>query len=227
MTKWFDTNYHYLVPEIGPSTTFTLHPGKVLAELKEALGQGIPARPVIIGPITFLLLSKAVDGAGAPIERLEELVPVYSELLSLLADGGAQWVQFDEPALVTDLSPDAPALAEAVYTALCSVSNRPAIYVATYFGDPGAALPALARTPVEAIGVDLVAGADTSVAGYPSWPARRWWPGRRRAQRLAHRPGGGVGHVGDPAGFGGYRGRLDVVLDTARAVLAGTGNRPG
>lgn len=139
MTKWFDTNYHYLVPEIGPSTTFTLHPGKVLAELKEALGQGIPARPVIIGPITFLLLSKAVDGAGAPIERLEELVPVYSELLSLLADGGAQWVQFDEPALVTDLSPDAPALAEAVYTALCSVSNRPAIYVATYFGDPGAA----------------------------------------------------------------------------------------
>ncbi len=64
MTKWFDTNYHYLVPEIGPSTTFTLHPGKVLAELKEALGQGIPARPVIIGPITFLLLSKAVDGAG-------------------------------------------------------------------------------------------------------------------------------------------------------------------
>lgn len=139
MTKWFDTNYHYLVPEIGPSTTFTLHPGKVLAELKEALGQGIPARPVIIGPITFLLLSKAVDGAGAPIERLEELVPVYSELLSLLADGGAQWVQFDEPALVTDLSPDAPALAEAVYTALCSVSNRPAIYVATYFGDPCAA----------------------------------------------------------------------------------------
>lgn len=108
MTKWFDTNYHYLVPEIGPSTTFTLHPGKVLAELKEALGQGIPARPVIIGPITFLLLSKAVDGAGAPIERLEELVPVYSELLSLLADGGAQWVQFDEPALVTDLSPTRP-----------------------------------------------------------------------------------------------------------------------
>ncbi len=76
-------------------------------------------------------------------------------------------MQFDEPALVTDLSPDAPALAEAVYTALCSVSNRPAIYVATYFGDPGAALPALARTPVEAIGVDLVAGADTSVAGVP------------------------------------------------------------
>nr|WP_139830724.1 5-methyltetrahydropteroyltriglutamate--homocysteine S-methyltransferase [Mycobacterium paraense] len=167
MTKWFDTNYHYLVPEIEPATKFSLHPDKVLSELKEALQQGIPARPVIIGPITFLLLSKAVNGGGAPIERLEELVPIYSELLSLLADGGARWVQFDEPALVTDISPDAPALAEAVYNALGAVSNRPAIHVATYFGDPGAALAGLARTPVEAIGVDLVAGADTALAGIP------------------------------------------------------------
>ncbi|OBF59426.1 5-methyltetrahydropteroyltriglutamate--homocysteine S-methyltransferase [Mycobacterium sp. 852002-53434_SCH5985345] len=167
MTKWFDTNYHYLVPEIEPAATFSLNPDKVLSELKEALGQGIPARPVVIGPITFLLLSKAVNGGGAPIERLQELVPIYSELLSLLADSGAQWVQFDEPALVTDISPDAPALAEAVYNALGKVSNRPAIYVATYFGDPGASLAGLARTPVEAIGVDLVYGADTALAGIP------------------------------------------------------------
>jgi 5-methyltetrahydropteroyltriglutamate--homocysteine methyltransferase len=163
MTKWFDTNYHYLVPEIEPATRFALNPDKVLSELKEALGQGIPARPVVIGPVTFLLLSKGVNGGGAPIERLEELVPLYSELLSLLADNGAQWVQLDEPALVTDLSPDAPALAEAVYNALGAVSNRPAIYVASYFGDPGASLAGLARTPVEAIGVDLVAGADAAV----------------------------------------------------------------
>lgn len=167
MTKWFDTNYHYIVPEIGPSTTFSLNPDKVLSELKEALGQGIPARPVIIGPVTFLLLSKAVDGGGAPIERLQELVPIYAELLSLLADNGAQWVQLDEPALVTDISPDAPALAEAVYNKLGSVGNRPAIYVATYFGDPGESLGALARTPVEAIGVDLVYGPDTAVAAVP------------------------------------------------------------
>ncbi len=167
MTKWFDTNYHYLVPEIGPATRFALNPDKVLSELKDALTQSIPARPVIIGPVTFLLLSKAVDGGGAPIERLEELVEIYSELLSLLADNGAQWVQFDEPALVTDISPDAPALAEAVYTALGSVNNRPAIHVATYFGDPGAGLAALARTPVEAIGIDLVYGADTAIAAVP------------------------------------------------------------
>jgi 5-methyltetrahydropteroyltriglutamate--homocysteine methyltransferase len=172
MTKWFDTNYHYLVPEIEPATRFALNPGKVLSELKEALGQGIPARPVVIGPITFLLLSKGVNGGGAPIERLEELVPIYSELLSLLADNGARWVQFDEPALVTDISPDAPALAEAVYHALGSLSHRPAIHVATYFGDPGASLAALARTPVEAIGLDLVAGADAAVAGIPGLSAK-------------------------------------------------------
>src|ERR1700742_2191469 len=94
MTKWFDTNYHYIVPEIGPSTKFTLNPDKVLAELKEALAQGIPARPGVIGPVTFLLLSKGIDGGGAPIDRLQELVPIYSELLSRLASSGAQWVQF-------------------------------------------------------------------------------------------------------------------------------------
>src|SRR6185312_4051186 len=146
---------------------FVLNPDKVVSELKEALEQGIPARPVVIGPITFLLLSKAVNGGGAPIERLQELVPIYSELLSLLADNGAQWVQLDEPALVTDICPDAPALAEAVYNALGAVGNRPAIYVATYFGDPGASLAGLARTPVEAIGVDLVAGANTAIAAVP------------------------------------------------------------
>jgi 5-methyltetrahydropteroyltriglutamate--homocysteine methyltransferase len=172
MTKWFDTNYHYIVPEIGPKTTFSLHPDKVLSELKEAQDQGIPARPVIIGPVTFLLLSKAVDGAGAPIERLDELIPLYSELLRKLAEGGAEWVQIDEPALVTDISADAPALAERVYIALGSLEKRPAIHVATYFGDPGNALPALARTPVEAIGIDLVYGPDTAVASVPELSAK-------------------------------------------------------
>ena len=170
MTKWFDTNYHYIVPEIGPKTSFSLHPEKVLSELKEAQDQSIPARPVIIGPVTFLVLSKAVDGAGAPIERLDELVPLYSELLSLLADNGAEWVQLDEPVLVTDIYKDAPALAEKVYNTLGGLKKRPAIHVATYFGDPGSALPALARTPVEAIGVDFVYGPDAAVANISGAP---------------------------------------------------------
>jgi 5-methyltetrahydropteroyltriglutamate--homocysteine methyltransferase len=167
MTKWFDTNYHYLVPEIGTDTRFTLHPTKVLAELKEAREQGIPARPVIVGPITFLALSKPVGGVGAPIERLDELVEVYVELLGLLAAEGVDWVQIDEPVLVTDILDDSPKLAQQTYTRLCSPAERPAIHVATYFGDPGGALSALARTPVEAIGVDLVAGSAASVATVP------------------------------------------------------------
>ena len=167
MTKWFDTNYHYIVPEIGPDTTFALNPAKVLSELAEATAQGVNSRPVLIGPITFLLLSKAVDGGPSPIFRLDELTDLYADLLGQLADAGAEWVQIDEPVLVTDVAADAPALAEQVYARLGAVSKRPAIFVATYFGDPGAALPALARTPVEAIGVDLVYGPNTKIASVP------------------------------------------------------------
>ncbi|CAJ1495091.1 5-methyltetrahydropteroyltriglutamate--homocysteine S-methyltransferase [[Mycobacterium] kokjensenii] len=173
MTKWFDTNYHYIVPEIGPDTTFALNPAKVLTELAEATEQGFGgnvARPVIIGPVTFLLLSKAVDGAAAPISRLDELTEVYADLLGRLAKAGAQWVQIDEPVLVTDICADAPALAERVYHRLGGLSERPSIFVATYFGDPGAGLPALARTPVEAIGVDLVYGPRDLAAALGSVP---------------------------------------------------------
>lgn len=167
MTKWFDTNYHYIVPEIGPDTTFSLHPDKVLAELEEALRQGVPARPVIIGPLTFLALSKAVDGGAEPIERLDEVLPLYARLLGLLADAGAAWVQLDEPVLVTDNLPDAATLARHAYTTLAETPQRPGIFVATYFGGLGDTLSALARTPIEAIGIDLVAGADQGLAAVP------------------------------------------------------------
>ncbi len=167
MTKWFDTNYHYIVPEIGPATTFALNPAKVLGELEEAKAQGISARPVVVGPITFLALSKAVDGAGAPIERIDELLPLYADLLGLLADAGAGRVQIDEPVLVTDSLDDAAELAARVYRALGEITHRPAIFVATYFGALDGALPALARTPIEAIGIDLVAGGEQAVAAVP------------------------------------------------------------
>ena len=167
MTKWFDTNYHYLVPEIGADTRFALDPAKLLGELEEARALGVPARPVVVGPITFLALSKAVDGAGAPVGRLEELVAVYAELLELLADNGVEWVQFDEPVLVTDMLDNAAALAERTYQRLGGVAKRPALFVATYFGELTDALPALARTPVEAIGIDLVAGGGPAVAAVP------------------------------------------------------------
>jgi 5-methyltetrahydropteroyltriglutamate--homocysteine methyltransferase len=172
MTKWFDTNYHYLVPEIGAATRFTLNPAKLLAELKEAREQGIPARPVIVGPITFLALSKAVGDADAPIERLDELVEIYAQLLGLLAAERVDWVQLDEPVLVTDILEAAPRLAEQTYTRLGASRDRPAIHVASYFGDLGESLPALARTPVEAIGIDLVAGSAAAVAAVPELAAK-------------------------------------------------------
>jgi 5-methyltetrahydropteroyltriglutamate--homocysteine methyltransferase len=167
MTKWFDTNYHYIVPELGPDTRFELNATKVLAELEEARALGIPARPVIVGPITFLALSKAVGGAGAPIDRLDDLVVVYGELLHRLAEAGVEWLQIDEPVLVSDILENAAELAERTYARLGGLADRPALFVATYFGELTDALPALARTPVEAIGVDLVAGSARAVAAVP------------------------------------------------------------
>lgn len=167
MTKWFDTNYHYLVPEIGPETTFALDPAEVLAHLREAIDLGVPARPVVIGPVTFLKLAK--DSAAAGLDRVDELVPLYRELLRLLAEAGATWVQLDEPALVTDLTDDELTVVRRVYTELSAPADRPAILVATYFGRPGPALGALAATEVEGIAVDLVAGTDVAeVAAVPA-----------------------------------------------------------
>ncbi|MET8774791.1 5-methyltetrahydropteroyltriglutamate--homocysteine S-methyltransferase [Nocardia sp. NPDC050713] len=167
MTKWFDTNYHYLVPEIGSETTFALHPEKLLAELAEAIELGVPARPVVVGPVTFLKLAKATGGAA--LDRLGELVPLYRELLRQLAAAGAAWVQIDEPVLVTDLTEDEIELVRRTYTELTEASERPAILVATYFGTPGDALPALAGTAVEGIALDFTSALELSaVASLPS-----------------------------------------------------------
>lgn len=156
MTKWFDTNYHYIVPEIAADTTFSLHPEKVLAELAEATDLGVPARPVLIGPVTFLRLAKAVDTDTSLLSRVGELVPLYADLLGRLAEAGAEWVQLDEPALVTDLDADELQAVRETYDALAAVERRPSILVATYFGDLGSAVDAL--TSVEGVAVDLVAG---------------------------------------------------------------------
>ncbi|GAA4376797.1 5-methyltetrahydropteroyltriglutamate--homocysteine S-methyltransferase [Agromyces bauzanensis] len=165
MTKWFDTNYHYLVPEIGPDTPFTLHAERLLAEFAEAKAAGYLTRPVIVGPVTFLLLSKAADGAPAgfrPLDRLDDLVPVYVALLAELCTAGVEWVQLDEPGLVSE-SIDEPRerILEAIgvaYDLLGAADHRPSVFVASPYGGLDDALPALAATPVEAIGLDLVRG---------------------------------------------------------------------
>ncbi|WP_327150391.1 5-methyltetrahydropteroyltriglutamate--homocysteine S-methyltransferase [Nocardia sp. NBC_01329] len=199
MTKWFDTNYHYLVPELGPETTFTLHPGDLLEQVAEAIESGVAARPVVIGPVTFLKLAKATGGAA--LDRVGELIPLYRELLRLLAEAGAKWVQLDEPALVTDLTEAEIATLRHVYTELTESENRPAILVATYFGHPGPALDALAGTDIEGIAVDLVAGAD--IAAVAAIPA------------LAHK----LLVAGVVDGRNVWRTDLDAALSTLAALL--------
>jgi 5-methyltetrahydropteroyltriglutamate--homocysteine methyltransferase len=165
MTKWFDSNYHYLVPEIGPETVFSFASDRLVREVAEATTSGFRTRPVIVGPVTFLLLSKPSESAPAdyrPLDRLDDLLPVYAELLAALTAVGAEWVQLDEPGLVSE-SIEVPrdivlAATKKAYDLLSAVPVRPQIFVAAPYGSLDDALPVLAATPVEAIGLDLVRG---------------------------------------------------------------------
>ncbi|MFJ5120202.1 5-methyltetrahydropteroyltriglutamate--homocysteine S-methyltransferase [Kitasatospora sp. NPDC088548] len=158
MTKWFDTNYHYLVPELGPDTVFAANPAKPVGELREAIALGHTARPVLVGPLTYLLLAKPAPGVAAdfrPITLLDRLLPVYAELLADLRAAGAEWVQLDEPALVQDRTPAELSAAARVYRELGGLTDRPRLLVATYFDRAGEALPVLARAPIEGVGLDF------------------------------------------------------------------------
>ncbi|WP_186759731.1 5-methyltetrahydropteroyltriglutamate--homocysteine S-methyltransferase [Arthrobacter alpinus] len=165
MTKWFDTNYHYLVPEIGPETNFSLTSNRIVEQFEFAKSNGFITRPYLVGPVTYLLLSKASDGAPAgfsPLSRLEDVLPVYAELLALLAAAGASWVQLDEPALVADQDVPLTEIQAAVarsYEVLTSAAERPAILVSTPFGALSELLPTLAASNIEALHIDAFKGA--------------------------------------------------------------------
>jgi 5-methyltetrahydropteroyltriglutamate--homocysteine methyltransferase len=165
MTKWFDSNYHYLVPEIGPDTTFHLASDRLVREVAEAKAAGYTTRPVIVGPVTLLALSKPADGVSAdfvPLTKLDELLPVYVELLARLAEAGAEWVQLDEPALVSEsiVAPRGVMLTalQAAYEVLGSGAPL-GIMVAAPYGSLDDALPVLEKAPIDAIALDLVKGA--------------------------------------------------------------------
>ncbi|MFJ6750055.1 5-methyltetrahydropteroyltriglutamate--homocysteine S-methyltransferase [Streptomyces sp. NPDC091266] len=162
MTKWFDTNYHYLVPELGPDTVFTADSGKQVAELTEALALGLTARPVLVGPVTYLLLSKPAPGVAAdfdPLTLLDRLLPVYAEVLADLRAAGAVWTQLDEPALVQDRSPAVLNSAARAYRDLGALTDRPKLLVASYFDRLGDALPVLAKAPVDGLALDFTGAA--------------------------------------------------------------------
>ncbi|MFJ1758788.1 5-methyltetrahydropteroyltriglutamate--homocysteine S-methyltransferase [Amycolatopsis sp. NPDC088138] len=167
MTKWFDTNYHYLVPELGPDTTFTLNAAKPLTEFAEAAEQGVKTRPVLVGPVTFLLLAKDPTATGGfrPLDLLDRIVPLYADLLRQLHDAGAEWVQLDEPALVTDQPADVLAKVADTYATLAAATARPKILVASYFDRLGDALPVLASSPVEGLALDFTGTAAANLDG--------------------------------------------------------------
>ncbi len=165
MTKWFDTNYHYLVPEIGPETNFALTSNRIVEEFEYALASGVETRPYIVGPVTFLLLSKASDDAPAgfsPLSRLEDVLPVYTALLEKLAAAGASWIQLDEPALVVDQDTSAEEIQAAVtrsYEVLSAAANRPQLFVSTPYGALNGQFATLAATGIDALHIDAFKGA--------------------------------------------------------------------
>lgn len=159
MTKWFDTNYHYLVPELSADTRFILDEAALLADIKNQLTRGINARPVVIGPFTYLSLARTTDGSEA-LDHLETLFTVYERLLRKLP---TEWVQLDEPSLVTDISPEILTRVRAGYTKLAA---RGGVFVNTYFGAGDQALDTLAGIGLGAIGVDLVSDGVTALESW-------------------------------------------------------------
>ncbi|MGB3387301.1 MAG: 5-methyltetrahydropteroyltriglutamate--homocysteine S-methyltransferase [Pseudaminobacter sp.] len=156
MTKWFDTNYHYMVPELTDDQAFALASTKPVDEFLEAKALGIHTRPVILGPVTFLKLAKSQAEGFNPIALLPKLLPVYQDLLGRLAEAGADWVQIDEPALVTDLIPNELEAFKHAYAKLTAATPRLKIMLATYFGALGDNLATALSLPVAGLHVDLV-----------------------------------------------------------------------
>ena len=163
MTKWFDTNYHYLVPEIGAGTEIKLNLEAIDEQLEVAKQAGVKVRPQIVGPLTLLLGAKAEQGSAedfSPVDRLDEFVAAYAQVLEQLAERGVEWVQLDEPGLTVDRADNAKVaqLAERTYRALAAAEKRPQILVTSPYGSLRENLSALLGTGIEALHLDLVHG---------------------------------------------------------------------
>ena len=154
MTKWFDTNYHFIVPEFTADQSFALSSRKPVDEFLEARALGIHTRPVLIGPVTWLSLGKAKSEGLEPLSLLEAVLPVYEAVLRQLAEAGADWVQIDEPILAADLTEAQRAALTAAYARLGEAG--PKILLASYFGSLGDALDLIFSLPVAGVHLDLI-----------------------------------------------------------------------
>ncbi|NML31675.1 5-methyltetrahydropteroyltriglutamate--homocysteine S-methyltransferase [Paraburkholderia antibiotica] len=161
MTKWFDTNYHYIVPEFTADTTFNLDTSRLLEQLREAREQGVKAKPVILGPITYLWLGKTKDGTGKLADKLAllpRIMPVYRALLDFFKVMDVEWVQIDEPVLVTELD---PAWRDAFVTAYQGFEERGVkLLLATYFGQLKENLELACSLPVDGLHIDAINARD-------------------------------------------------------------------
>jgi 5-methyltetrahydropteroyltriglutamate--homocysteine methyltransferase len=157
MTKWFDTNYHYIVPEVTAATQFRLNPNRLLQQLSEAQAQSVKAKPVIIGPVTYLWLCKEKDSSSR-LDLLDALLPVYQQLLKQLHQEGAEWIQVDEPALVMDLDQEWQDAFTAAYQRLQDAG--PNVLLTTYFGELRGNLDLYLSLPVAGIHLDAVRARD-------------------------------------------------------------------
>ncbi|CAN6577590.1 unnamed protein product [Malus baccata var. baccata] len=166
MTKWFDTNYHFIVPELGPDVNFSYASHKAVEEYKEAKALGVDTVPVLVGPVSYLLLSKPAKGVEKTfslLSLLPKILPIYKEVVSELKAAGASWIQFDEPTLVLDLESDKLQAFTGAYSELESALSGLNVLIETYFADvPAAAFKTLTGLKgVTAYGFDLVRGTKT------------------------------------------------------------------
>ncbi|KAK1404604.1 5-methyltetrahydropteroyltriglutamate--homocysteine S-methyltransferase [Heracleum sosnowskyi] len=166
MTKWFDTNYHYIVPELGPDVTFSYASHKAVTEYKEAKALGVETVPILVGPVSYLLLSKAAKGVEKTfnlLSLLDKILPIYKEVVAELKAAGASWIQFDEPTLVKDLEAHQLEAFTKAYAELESSLSGLDVLIETYFADvPADAFKTLTSLKgVTAFGFDLVRGEKT------------------------------------------------------------------
>ena len=170
MTKWFDTNYHYIVPEFVKNQLFKLSSTKAADEYSEAKSAGIETKPVVIGPVSFLLLGKEKESGFSRLDLIDRLLPVFIEQLKSLENAGAEWVQIDEPCLVLDLDEKAKSLYQKVYAEVRRQTSLK-IVLTTYFGALRDNAALALSLPTEAIHIDFVRGADDFISILDTIPA--------------------------------------------------------
>ncbi|NJL07511.1 MAG: 5-methyltetrahydropteroyltriglutamate--homocysteine S-methyltransferase [Methylacidiphilales bacterium] len=205
MTKWFDTNYHYMVPEFQPGQRFVLASTKPIDEYREALALGFKTRPVLLGPVSFLKLGKCHDASFDRLALLAGLVPVYIEVLRRLAANGADWVQIDEPCLVLDLSEAEQRALRDAYGMIAYALPKLKIMLTSYFGGLGGNLETALALPVAGLHLDLVRAPE------------------QLDDVLAKAPRGLVLSLGVIDGRNIWRTDLDAILDRLEPVVARRG----